>query len=428
MTNSMAELVGSGALSSCLRGLDFAAALGMLARRSDSFLLTDDFDYELPEGQIATHPAQARDASRLFILNKNDGGHNHCFFRELPHLLRRRSLVVLNDTRVIPARLHAHKPTGGRVEVFLVERLATPASVEPDRVGSRRALLAADQRGRVWEPSQGSHDSWAEQWQVLLRGMGRCAPGSRLRFAAPLDAEVVERRERGIAVLRFSGQGQGGLLAVVEAVGEMPLPPYIEAARRKHPGLPPVDDRERYQTVFARQPGAVAAPTAGLHFTAGLLAEIEAAGHEIAHLTLHVGPGTFRPVTTSDPAQHRLDAERFEVGERAAASLRRAQAEGRPIVAVGTTVVRSLETLGRRGPIAAATGSTDLLILPGDEFRVVTDLITNFHLPKSSLLMLVSAFAGRERVLSAYREAIVRGYRFYSYGDAMFIRPEDVPS
>jgi S-adenosylmethionine:tRNA ribosyltransferase-isomerase len=252
--------------------------------------------------------------------------------------------------------------------------------------------------------------------------------GSKLRFAAPLVAEVRERRERGVAVMRFSGQGQGGLLAAIEAVGEMPLPPYIEAARRQHPVLPPVDDRERYQTVFARVSGAVAAPTAGLHFTGELLARLEAAGHEIARITLHVGPGTFRPVTTSDPARHRLDAERFEVGAAAAASIRRAQEEGRPVVAVGTTVVRTLETLARRGPITAAAGSTDLLILPGDEFRVVTDLITNFHLPKSSLLMLVCAFAGRERVLSAYREAILAGYRFYSYGDAMFIRPEDTPS
>jgi S-adenosylmethionine:tRNA ribosyltransferase-isomerase len=373
----------------------------MLARRSDSFLLTDDFDYPLPEGQIATHPAQARDASRLLILNKNDGGHNHCFFRELPRFLRRRSLLVLNDTRVIPARILAHKPTGGRVEVLLVERVPSDAV-----------------------PAAGR---FLEDWQVLLRGMGRLPPGARLRFAAPIDAELRERRERGSAVLRFSGQGQGGLLAAIERVGEMPLPPYVQAARRRHPARAPVDDRERYQTVYAREPGAVAAPTAGLHFTPELLAEIEARGHEIVRITLHVGPGTFRPVTTNDPRRHHLDSERFVVGEPAAAALRRALAEGRPIVAVGTTVVRTLESLGRRGPIAAASGSTDLLILPGDEFRVVTDLITNFHLPKSSLLMLVSAFAGREQVLSAYREAIASGYRFYSYGDAMFIRPAGSP-
>jgi S-adenosylmethionine:tRNA ribosyltransferase-isomerase len=253
--------------------------------------------------------------------------------------------------------------------------------------------------------------------------MGRAAEGTRLRFDAPLVAEVRERGPRGGAVLHFSGEGQGGLLAAIDAVGEMPLPPYIEAARRRHCGFPPVDDRERYQTVFAREPGAVAAPTAGLHFTPGLLAEIRAAGHQVAHITLHVGPGTFRPVTTADPTRHELDAERFTVGPGAAAAIRGAQAEGRPIVAVGTTVVRTLETLGRAGRIVSTAGSTELLLLPGAEFRVVTDLITNFHLPKSSLLMLVSAFAGRERVLSAYREAIARGYRFYSYGDAMFIRP-----
>jgi S-adenosylmethionine:tRNA ribosyltransferase-isomerase len=373
----------------------------MLAGGRDAFLLTLDFDYELPEGLIATHPAQVRDASQLFILNKNDGGHNHCFFRELPRLLRRRSLVVLNDTRVIPARLFARKPTGGRVEVFLVE----PVSAEV-----------------------GTGNNWHHDWRVLVRGLGRAATGARLTFAALIEAEVLEHGERGVTLLRFRGSGRGGLLAAVEAVGEIPLPPYIESARRQHPVLPPVDDRERYQTVFARAPGAVAAPTAGLHFTGELLAAVEAAGHEIARITLHVGPGTFRPVTTSEPAQHHLDAERFEVGADAAASIERAREEGRPVVAVGTTVVRTLETLARRGPITAATGSTDLLILPGDEFRVVTDLVTNFHLPKSSLLMLVSAFAGREHVLSAYREAILRGYRFYSYGDAMFIRPEDSTS
>jgi S-adenosylmethionine:tRNA ribosyltransferase-isomerase len=215
---------------------------------------------------------------------------------------------------------------------------------------------------------------------------------------------------------------------VAEPVGEIPLPPYIEAARRRSAPQPGVDDRVRYQTVYARAPGAVAAPTAGLHFTEALLAGIEADGHEVVRITLHVGPGTFRPVTASDPSQHHLDAERFEVSQAAAASIRRAQEEGRPIVAVGTTVVRTLETLARRGPMEAASGATDLLILPGDGFRLVTDLVTNFHLPKSSLLMLVAAFAGRESVLSAYRDAIERGYRFYSYGDAMFIRPGMLPS
>jgi S-adenosylmethionine:tRNA ribosyltransferase-isomerase len=380
----------------------------MLTRGSGKFLLTDDFDYELPDGLIATQPTLHRDASRLLILSKDDGERNHCFFRDLPRYLRSRSLVVLNDTRVIPARLAAQKPTGGRVEVFLVERVAGAGSE-----GSSEALGPA---------------VWAEDWHVLVRGLGHCPAGTRLAFAAPFSAEVRERGQRGAAVLRFVGTGQGGLLSVAEPLGEIPLPPYIEAARRKSAVRPSVDDRVRYQTVYARVPGAVAAPTAGLHFTDELLSRIEADGHEVVRLTLHVGPGTFRPVTASDPSQHRLDAERFEVSPAVAASIRRAHDEGRPIVAVGTTVVRALETLARRGPVEGARGATDLLILPGERFQLVTDLITNFHLPKSSLLMLVSAFAGRERVLSAYGDAIARGYRFYSYGDAMFIRPGKVPS
>ena len=389
----------------------------MLARGSGKFLLTEDFDYELPEGLIATQPALHRDASRLCILSKDDRERNHCFFRDLPRYLRSRSLVVLNDTRVIPARLSARKPTGGRVEVFLVEPVAGE--------GEGHSVACAP-------------GTWSENWRVLVRGLGHSPPGTRLTFAAPFVAVVATRGDRGVAVLRFEGTGQGGLLSVAEPVGEIPLPPYIEAARRRGvnpPGQPgqlgqlgTIDDRVRYQTVYARAPGAVAAPTAGLHFTDELLAKIAADGHEIARITLHVGPGTFRPVTSGDPSQHRLDAERFEVSTEAAASILRAQEEGRPIVAVGTTVVRTLETLARRGPVQAATGATDLLILPGDEFRLVTDLVTNFHLPKSSLLMLVSAFAGRERVLSAYRDAIERGYRFYSYGDAMFIRPGTLPS
>lgn len=343
----------------------------------------------------------------MLILSKDDGGRNHCFFSDLPRYLRSGSLVVLNDTRVIPARLFAQKPTGGRVEVFLVEAV-------PGDGDTRKA--------------PGDSSVWVEFWRVLVRGLGRCPSGTPLRFAAPFAAEVCERQDRGNAVLRFSGQGQGGLLAAIEIVGDIPLPPYIEAARRQGAMYPAVDDRVRYQTVYARVPGAVAAPTAGLHFTDALLTQLHADGHEIARVTLHVGPGTFRPVVASDPTKHPLDAERFEVSAAAAASIGRAQAEGRPIVAVGTTVVRTLETLARKGPIEAATGATSLLILPGDGFRVVTDLITNFHLPKSSLLMLVSAFAGRESVLSAYREAIERGYRFYSYGDAMFIRPGTLPS
>jgi S-adenosylmethionine:tRNA ribosyltransferase-isomerase len=309
----------------------------------------------------------------------------------------------MNDTRVIPARLFATKPTGGRIEVFLVERRSNPSA----------------------PLGQGA---WQEDWQVLVRGLGHSPVGSRLTFGGALIADLVERGERGVATLRFTGRGEGGLLVAADALGEIPLPPYIESAR-KRAGIPRTgEDRVRYQTVFARAPGAVAAPTAGLHFTEELLLGLVADGHEVARITLHVGPGTFRPVATQDPSQHHLDAERFEVSASTAAAIRQAQSEGRPIVAVGTTVVRTLETLARRGSIEACAGATDLLILPGDELRVVTDLITNFHLPKSSLLMLVSAFAGRERVLAAYRDAIEHGYRFYSYGDAMFIRPGAIPS
>jgi S-adenosylmethionine:tRNA ribosyltransferase-isomerase len=376
-------------------------------RSGDEFLLTEDFDYELPEGRIATHPLPDRDGSRLLILSKDDGKRNHGFFSALPNFLRKRSLLVLNDTRVIPARLVAWKPTGGRIEVFLVERA----------VGH-----GLEQQGAEVD------DGWVECWRVLVRGLGSCPTGTLLRIDAPLTAEVCERGQRGNAVVRFSGQGQGGLLGAIEQIGSIPLPPYIEAARRLTAPVPAIDDRVRYQTVYARAPGAVAAPTAGLHFTEALLDTIRSSGHEVSRITLHVGPGTFRPVETVDPTQHHLDAERFEVDEAAAASIRRAQAEGRPIVAVGTTVVRTLETLARRGSMVAGQGSTDLMILPGEPFRVVTDLVTNFHLPKSSLLMLVSAFAGRENVLSAYREAIDQGYRFYSYGDAMFIRPGTLPT
>jgi S-adenosylmethionine:tRNA ribosyltransferase-isomerase len=314
-------------------------------------------------------------------------------------------LLVVNDTRVIPARLSGSKPTGGHVEVLLVERVPSDF------------------------PGAGSGDGgWREDWRALARGLGRQSPGARLRFEGDLQAEILQRGPGGEVELRFFGRGQPGLLTRIEEIGSVPLPPYIEAARKERGTVVrPAEDKARYQTVYARQPGAVAAPTAGLHFTEELLTALQAQGHEIARIALHVGPGTFRPVATSDPTQHQLDAERYEVSEAAAASLRQAQAEGRPIVAVGTTVVRTLETLAGQGRLAAGRGSTRLFILPGAEFRVVTDLLTNFHLPRSSLLMLVAAFAGRERVLGAYREAIEREYRFYSYGDAMFIRPGSLP-
>ena len=354
---------------------------------------------------LATQPAPRRDESRLLILSRDTGERNHALFGDIARFLRPRSLLVVNDTRVIPARLSGSKSTGGQVEILLVERLLPDAG------------------------NGGSNDGlWREDWRALARGLGRQPAGARLRFSGDVEAEILRRGPRGEVELLFSGPGQAGLLTSIEEIGSVPLPPYIEAARKERGAVVRVaDDKIRYQTVYARQPGAVAAPTAGLHFTEELLTRLQAAGHEIARITLHVGPGTFRPVATSDPTQHRLDAERYQVSEAAAQSLRQAQEQGRPIVAVGTTVVRTLETLARLGPLAAGCGSTRLLLVPGSEFLVVTDLVTNFHLPRSSLLMLVAAFAGRERVLDAYRDAIERGYRFYSYGDAMFIRPGSLP-
>lgn len=341
----------------------------------------------------------------MLILSRDTGERNHALFADIARFLRPRSLLVVNDTRVIPARLSGTKSTGGQVEVLLVERLLSEG--DGDCIGD---------------------GGWREDWRALARGLGRQPAGARLRFSGDVQAEILGRGPRGEVELRFSGPGQGGLLTCIEAIGSVPLPPYIKAARKERgTAVRAADDRARYQTVYARQPGAVAAPTAGLHFTEELLRRLQAAGHEIARITLHVGPGTFRPVATSDPTQHRLDAERYEVSDAAAESVRRAQEQGRPIVAVGTTVVRTLETLARIGALAAGCGSTRLLLLPGSEFRVVTDLVTNFHLPRSSLLMLVAAFVGRERVLDAYHDAIERGYRFYSYGDAMFIRPGSLP-
>ena len=273
-------------------------------------------------------------------------------------------------------------------------------------------------------------------WEVLLRGAARMAVGSRLALESGVDAEVCSRGDRGSAQMRFEGRGAGGLLAHAERQGSIPLPPYIEAARKRSAldgSVVEVDDRVRYQTVFARVPGAVAAPTAGLHFTQALLEQLTSAGHEVAKITLHVGPGTFRPVEVEDPRLHPMDPEHYEVGPAAAAALTQARAEGRPIVAVGTTVVRTLEAIARcddeisaaagqaQGIIRPRQGATDLFLTPGARFAVVTDLVTNFHLPRSTLLMLVAAFAGRQPVLDAYAEAIRLGYRFYSYGDAMFL-------
>ncbi|HVR63519.1 MAG TPA: tRNA preQ1(34) S-adenosylmethionine ribosyltransferase-isomerase QueA [Polyangia bacterium] len=361
---------------------------------------TSDFDYLLPPERIAAHPPAKREEARLLILDKKTGKRSHKDFFDLNAFLPPASLVVINDTRVLPARLRGTKTTGGAIEIIL----------------TRRSKEAAELGAGV------------EIWEALGRSIPRQDRRPTFVFGDLLSVTVVERRERGALLVAVRPAMGLDVLAALDRVGEVPLPPYIEAARRLSTpgddGRATASDRERYQSVYARHPGAVAAPTAGLHFTPELLAQLTAAGHSIAPITLHVGPGTFRPVETEEIAQHRMDAEVYEIPRATADAINDARRSGRPIVAVGTTVVRTLETAARVGPggeVPAGPGESRLFLAPGSEFRVVTDLITNFHLPRSTLLMLVAAFAGRDAVLAAYEDAIARGYRFYSYGDAMLI-------
>lgn len=349
-------------------------------------MLTRDFDYELPDEAIAQHPVP-RGESRLLVLDA-DGVERHRRVRDLPRILRAGDLLVLNDTRVIPARLFGRRPTGGQVELLLVEPRGPrdwDALVKPGRKARPGTVLTL-------EPAAGET---AED-----------AAG-----AAEVTVEVLARRDDGRHRIRFSEPIQPQL----ERLGHVPLPPYI---KRPDDEL----DRDRYQTVWARRPGAIAAPTAGLHFTEEMLDELAERGIEHAPLTLHVGIGTFKPVTAKLVHEHRMDAESYEIPEETATAIRRARQKGGRVVAVGTTVVRALESASRcteDDTVVSGRATTTLFITPGHRFRVVEVLLTNFHLPRSTLLMLVSAFAGRERVLAAYREAVELGYRFYSYGDAM---------
>ena len=331
------------------------------------------YDYELPPELIAQHPPAERDAGRLLVLDRAGGGLADRRIADLPELLSPGDLLVFNDTRVLPARLHARKPTGGRVEILL-ERVLAP----------RRA-------------------------EAQLRCRRAPAPGSALELAAGPELRVLGRRGR-FWELEFPPPG---VLALLERLGEVPLPPYID--RAPEPG-----DRARYQTVYARAPGAVAAPTAGLHFSEALLARLQARGVARTFVTLHVGAGTFRPLAAADIRDHRLHAERVAVPAAACERVRAARARGRRVIAVGTTVARALETAAAAtGAPEPCAGETRLYLRPGHAFAAVDALLTNFHLPRSSLLVLVSAFAGRGRVLAAYRHAVAARYRFYSYGDAM---------
>jgi S-adenosylmethionine:tRNA ribosyltransferase-isomerase len=336
-----------------------------------------DFRYHLPQELIASRPLHERSASRLLRLYGRNGRIEDRLISDLPGLLLPGDVLVFNDTRVIRARLAGHKDSGGRVEV-LVERIV-----------DRQRTLAH------------------------VRSSKAPRRGARLRLEGVIEAHI-EGRDGDLFVIVF--EGEQSVLELLEAHGHVPLPPYIA-----RPDLPL--DRERYQTVFARVPGAVAAPTAGLHFDAGLLARLSAHGVECGFITLHVGAGTFVPLRSEDLQAHRMHEEFVEVRQEACATLRRAKARGGRVIAVGTTVVRALETAARGGEMIPYTGHTDLFIRPCYRFRAIDGMITNFHLPESTLLILVCAFGGHHHVMTAYRHAIEQRYRFYSYGDAMFVTP-----
>ena len=332
---------------------------------------TTDFDYHLPPELIAQTPIEPRDAARLLQLDRSSGAIEHHHFYDLPDLLRPGDLLVANESRVIPARIFAHKAgTGSTVEILLLRRM--------DDV----------------------------TWQALLRSH-RVHVGTRIEVQTDLVAEVIEASATGERLLRFNQP----IDARLSELGVMPLPPYIHA---------PLRDPERYQTVYSHTLGSAAAPTAGLHFTPRLLEKLRERDIHMIFVTLHVGLDTFKPVETEDVERHHIHTEYMEVTEEVTGQIRAAKAEGRRVIAVGTTSVRVLETIGEQG-ISTFVGDTHLFIYPGFEFRVVDGMITNFHLPKSSLLMLVAAFAGKEKIDRAYAEAIERKYRFYSFGDAMLI-------
>ena len=341
-----------------------------------------DFHYELPGELIAQEASRERDASRLLSVNRRTGARSHHTFTDLPELLEPGDLLVVNDTRVVPARLFGRRhPSGGAVECLLLGR------IEDDR------------------------------WDALVHPGQKLRPGARVRFEGAghcIEMQVLERRFHGRRTIRLVSAA-GSVDAAIDALGHVPLPPYIKRPDR-------AADRERYQTVYAAARGSVAAPTAGLHFTPALLDRLAARGIARCGVTLHVGYGTFEPVRTEVVEDHHVASERYCVPAAAAEAINRARGEGRRVIAVGTTTTRTLEAAVRRDdPLRPTEGETDLTIAGDFDFRVVDGLITNFHLPRSSLLLLVAAFTGRERILAVYREAVERRYRFYSFGDAMLI-------
>ena len=352
-------------------------------------MLISEYDYNLPEELIAQMPADKRDNSRMMVLNRKDRTISHKHFYDIVDLIEPNTLLVMNNTKVLPARLIGHKDTGAKIEVFLLK-----------------------QNSKM----QDKH----ENWEVLIKPSKRVKPDTIIKISDELSVRAIKRLEENgewLVELIFNGNN---VLDVLHRNGNIPLPPYIE---RK---IPNEDlkklDFERYQTVYAKDEGSVAAPTAGLHFTKEILKKLENKGVELAYVTLNVGLGTFRPVQCENVENHKMHSETFEISEKAAEQINKAKAEGKKIVAVGTTTVRTLETAYKKfGCIKACHDHSELFIYPPYEFKVIDNLITNFHLPKSTLLMLVSALAGKDFIFDAYKEAIENKYRFFSYGDCMYI-------
>jgi len=362
----------------------------------------DEFNYDLPEGLIAQRPLAARDCSRMLLLSRQNGAWQDDFFSSFPDLLRGDELLVFNNARVLPARLF-----GTRCGVH-----AQPASRKTARehlTGTVEVFLTRRIEG--------------DRWEALARPGRKMPVGERVRFGSgELSCEVLARGELGLRTVRFQSHDENTVAAHIERLGHVPLPPYIDRADED-------SDRERYQTIFAQQPGAVAAPTAGLHFTTEIIERIRKRGCEICEVTLDVGLGTFQPVHTENLEDHKIHSESYEISADTTNRIATAKREKRPVLAVGTTVVRTLEDAAARAAsskeseiVAPGRAEAQIFILPGHHFRVVDSLLTNFHLPESTLLALVAALAGRESILAAYRHAIDARYRFYSYGDCMLIR------
>ena len=347
----------------------------MKAHGAPTDLKKSDFYYDLPEELIAQTPAEPRDSSRLLVYNRADGSVTHTIFRNIKDFLKAGDVLVVNNTKVLPARMYAHTEHGGRVEVLLLRRIS------------------------------------ALRWEVLVKPGKKCRPGTRLTVDDGLSLTVVSVTDSGERIVDF--ECDGVFEEALARVGTMPLPPYIHEKLK---------DQSRYQTVYARTDGSAAAPTAGLHFTPGLLEEIKSMGVEIAQVLLHVGLGTFRPVKEEAITDHKMHSEYYEVGAEAAEIISRAKREGRRVIAVGTTSVRTLESVAAEdGTVAPCRGNTSIFIYPPYKFRCVDALITNFHLPESTLIMLVAAMTGREKILGLYKTAVEERYRFFSFGDAMMI-------